>query len=58
MDLVLKNIKNKANQIKLIVQIEHIDAVNNLEEILNLEHIDGTFIGPYDLSDLWVNQRI
>jgi 2-dehydro-3-deoxyglucarate aldolase len=41
---------NYANQIKLIVQIEHIEAVNNLEEILSLEHIDGTFIGPYDLS--------
>ncbi|MDA7805116.1 aldolase/citrate lyase family protein [Schleiferiaceae bacterium] len=40
----------RANKIKLIVQIEHIDAMNNLENILNLEHIDGTFIGPYDLS--------
>jgi 2-keto-3-deoxy-L-rhamnonate aldolase RhmA len=39
-----------ANEIKLIVQIEHVDAINNLEEILSLEHIDGTFIGPYDLS--------
>lgn len=41
---------NKADNIKLIVQIEHVDAVNNLEDILSLEHIDGTFIGPYDLS--------
>lgn len=41
---------NKADDIKLIVQIEHIDAVNNLEEILSLDEIDGTFIGPYDLS--------
>ena len=41
---------NIADDIKLIVQIEHIDAVNNLEEILSLEEIDGTFIGPYDLS--------
>jgi len=41
---------NKAENIKLIVQIEHIDAVNNLEEILSLDGIDGTFIGPYDLS--------
>lgn len=43
-----KEIKSK--NIKLIVQIEHIDAINNLDEILNVEHIDGTFIGPYDLS--------
>jgi 2-keto-3-deoxy-L-rhamnonate aldolase RhmA len=34
----------------VIVQIEHIDAVNNIEEILSVPGIDGTFIGPYDLS--------
>lgn len=39
-----------ANDIKLIVQIEHIDAINNLNDILSLDEIDGTFIGPYDLS--------
>ena len=39
-----------AKDIKLIVQIEHIDAINNLDEILSIEHIDGSFIGPYDLS--------
>ena len=39
-----------AKEVKLIVQIEHIEAINNLEEILSLEYIDGTFIGPYDLS--------
>ena len=41
---------DEADNIKLIVQIEHIDAINNLEEILSLDDIDGTFIGPYDLS--------
>jgi 2-keto-3-deoxy-L-rhamnonate aldolase RhmA len=39
-----------ADKIKIIVQIEHIDAVENLKEILSLNGIDGTFIGPYDLS--------
>lgn len=34
----------------LIVQIEHIDAVRNIEEICAVPGIDGTFIGPYDLS--------
>jgi 2-dehydro-3-deoxyglucarate aldolase len=34
----------------LIVQIEHRDAVANIEEILSVPGIDGTFIGPYDLS--------
>ena len=34
----------------LMVQIEHKDAVENIDEILSVEGIDGTFIGPYDLS--------
>ena len=34
----------------VIAQIEHIDAVNNLEGILNVEGIDGIIVGPYDLS--------
>ncbi len=39
-----------SNEIKLIVQIEHFEAINNLEEILSLDGIDGSIIGPYDLS--------
>jgi 2-dehydro-3-deoxyglucarate aldolase len=34
----------------LLVQIEHIEAVHNIDEILAVAGIDGTFIGPYDLS--------
>lgn len=34
----------------VIVQVEHIDAVNNLESILSVEGVDGYIIGPYDLS--------
>lgn len=34
----------------VIVQIEHIDAVNNLEEIISTVGVDGFIIGPYDLS--------
>jgi len=34
----------------VIAQVEHIDAVNNLESILSVEGIDGCIIGPYDLS--------
>ena len=33
-----------------IVQIEHTDAIENLEEILSLDGIDASIIGPYDLS--------
>ena len=34
----------------LILQIEHIDAVERIDDILSIKGIDGTFIGPYDLS--------
>ncbi len=37
-------------ELVIITQIEHIDAVNNIDEILNVDGIDGTIIGPYDLS--------
>jgi len=32
------------------VKFEHIASVDNIEEILNVEGIDGLIIGPYDLS--------
>jgi 2-dehydro-3-deoxyglucarate aldolase len=38
------------NHSVLIVQVEHILAVQNLEEILNVPGIDGIIVGPYDLS--------
>jgi len=34
----------------VIVQIEHIEGVNNLKAILGAEGVDGFIIGPYDLS--------
>jgi len=34
----------------VIAQIEHIDAVNNIESIISVDGIDGCIIGPYDLS--------
>jgi len=37
-------------ELVIIAQIEHIDAVKNIDEILEVEEIDGTIIGPYDLS--------
>lgn len=39
-----------SKEIKLIVQIEHISAIKELDEIIQTEGVDGTFIGPYDLS--------
>ena len=38
------------DEIVVVVQIEHIDAVINLDAILEIEGIDCLFVGPYDLS--------
>lgn len=43
-------LQNKSKKIKLIVQIEHYKAVQELHKILSIEEITGSFIGPYDLS--------
>lgn len=43
--------KNWVNdELVIIAQIEHIEAVNNIEDIITTEGIDGIIIGPYDLS--------
>ena len=34
----------------VIAQIEHIDAINDIEDIISTPGIDGVIIGPYDLS--------
>jgi 2-dehydro-3-deoxyglucarate aldolase len=42
---------DRANDSNLVVvQIEHIDAVRNIDEILEVEGVDAVFIGPYDLT--------
>lgn len=38
------------SEVVIIVQIEHIDSVQKVDEILAVEGIDGYMIGPYDLS--------
>ncbi|TLV02380.1 HpcH/HpaI aldolase family protein [Dyadobacter luticola] len=39
-----------SNHLVVIAQIEHIEGVNNIDEIISTEGIDGIIIGPYDLS--------
>jgi 2-dehydro-3-deoxyglucarate aldolase/4-hydroxy-2-oxoheptanedioate aldolase len=34
----------------VIVQIEHSEAVRNIDAILDVEGIDAALVGPYDLS--------
>jgi len=43
-----KNWVNKESVV--IVQIEHIDAVEDLDNILEVDGVDGFIVGPYDLS--------
>ena len=41
----------RANEdIAVILQIEHIDAVESVDVIVDVEGIDAIFVGPYDLS--------
>jgi 2-dehydro-3-deoxyglucarate aldolase len=37
-------------ELVIVFQVEHIDAVNNLDDILSTDGLDGIIIGPYDLS--------
>lgn len=44
------HLKKADREIIVILQIEHINAIGNLEEILTVKGVDGLFIGPMDLS--------
>ena len=43
-------VESANERVAVIIQAEHIEAVDNIEEIANVEGIDAVFIGPYDLS--------
>ncbi len=38
------------SRLKIMLQVEHIEAVKNIDEILSVEGLSAIFIGPYDLS--------
>lgn len=38
------------DEILVVLQIEHIDGVNNADEIFSVPGVDATFIGPNDLA--------
>lgn len=38
------------DELVCIMQVEHIAGVDNLEEIVAVDGVDGFFVGPYDLS--------
>lgn len=43
-------LKRANDEICLIVQVETLEAMENLQEIVQVEGVDGVFIGPSDLS--------
>jgi 2-keto-3-deoxy-L-rhamnonate aldolase RhmA len=45
-----KYIKESDRESVVIIQIEHKDALENLENIFSVEGVDGFIVGPYDLS--------
>ena len=45
-----KYIASANDDILVVVQIEHVEAVKNIDSILEVEGVDAAFIGPYDLS--------
>lgn len=45
-----EHLKHNYEHLEVFVQIEHISAVKDLEEILKIEKLSGIFVGPYDLS--------
>jgi 2-dehydro-3-deoxyglucarate aldolase len=44
------NYMKRANDNFTCVQIEHIDGVDNIDEIFSVDGVDAAFIGPYDLT--------
>ena len=43
-------IKNWNDTSSFIIQVESITAVNNIDELLKFDEIDGVMVGPYDIS--------
>jgi len=42
---------SKWNQTSIfLIQVESIEAVNNIEKLLSFDEIDGVMVGPYDIS--------
>ena len=45
-----KYLKGANDAVMIVPQVEHVRAVENIEDILAVEGVDAVFIGPYDLS--------
>jgi len=45
-----KTIETANDNVAVVIQVEHIRAVENIESIVAVEGVDAVLIGPYDLS--------
>ena len=45
-----EHVKKSNQDVLVVIQIEHIDAVKNIESIFSVPGIDAYLIGPYDMS--------
>src|SRR6185436_18022707 len=43
-------LRSANDRLTVVLQIEHIDAVDRLDEILDVPGVDAVFVGPVDLS--------
>ena len=43
-------IKKFSSKVLIVAQIEHINAIANLDDILSVSDLDAIMVGPYDLS--------
>jgi 2-keto-3-deoxy-L-rhamnonate aldolase RhmA len=43
-------VRNTNNETAVIVQAEHKDVLNHIEDIVKVKGVDAVFVGPYDLS--------
>lgn len=47
---IIDYMKKENKRVKVFAQIETLKGVQNIDEILNLEQLEGIFVGPNDLS--------
>lgn len=45
-----EHLQKNLKELEVIVQVEHINAVNEIQGILEVKGVSGVFLGPYDLS--------
>ncbi len=45
-----QHLEKNLKELEIFLQIEHVDAVRQIDEILTLKDVTGIFLGPYDLS--------